>query len=147
MCCMQTAKRNIRRAVHGRPVCGASHTRLPTFTNVGVDFLGPFEFKCARRTAKRYGIIFTCLNIRAVHLEVVHSLDTSSCINAIRRFIASRGHVKFMQSDNGTNLIRAEKELKEATKGLDDVHIKDTLARKGITWTCGPTMAAFGRHI
>lgn len=48
--------------------------------------------------AKRYGVIFTCLAIRAIHLEVAPSLDTDACLNAIRRFIARRGQVKEMYS-------------------------------------------------
>ncbi|KAI3364901.1 hypothetical protein L3Q82_001085 [Scortum barcoo] len=121
----------------------------PPFINVGVDFFGPFEVKCGRKTVKRYGVIFACLNIRAVHLEVAYSLDIHSCINAIRRFIARRGQVKLMRSDNGTNLVRAERELRDALKELDDVHIKDTLLKRGITWAFNPpqvpTMVAYGR--
>jgi len=49
-----------------------------------------------RSVVKRYGVIFTCLSIRAVHLEVAFSMDTDSCINAIRRFVARRGPVKTM---------------------------------------------------
>ncbi|XP_026012642.1 uncharacterized protein LOC113014968 [Astatotilapia calliptera] len=40
-----------------------------------------------------------------IHLEVAHSLDTGSCINAIRRFICRRGQVKEIRSDNGTNFV------------------------------------------
>ena len=83
----------------------------PPFTNVGVDFFSPFEIRRGRTNLKRYGVIFTCLNIRAVHLEVAHTLNTDSCINAIRRFVARRGTVETMTSDNGTNLVRAEREL------------------------------------
>lgn len=64
------------------------------FTRTGMDFFGPFSIKSGRSTVKRYGVIFTCLNIRALHLEVAYSLDTDSCINSIRRFIARRGPVK-----------------------------------------------------
>ncbi|KAI3377246.1 hypothetical protein L3Q82_008479, partial [Scortum barcoo] len=59
-----------------------------------------------------------------------------------------QGEVKLMRSDNGTNLIRAEGELMDALKELD-VHIKDTLLKKGITWAFNPpqvpTMVAYGR--
>ena len=40
---------------------------------------------------KRYGVLFTCLSIQAILIEVVYSLDTDSFINAFRRFIARRG--------------------------------------------------------
>ncbi|XP_043956787.1 uncharacterized protein LOC122822295 [Gambusia affinis] len=80
----------------------------PPFTNTGVDFFGPIEIKRGRSNVKRYGVLFTCLAIRAVHIEVAHSLDTDSCINAIRRFMCRRGQVMVLRSDNGTNFVGAE---------------------------------------
>ena len=85
----------------------------PPFTYVGVDYFGPFYVKRARSRVKRYGVIFTCLIIRAVHVEVAHSLDTDSFINALRRFMARRGTPKEIRSDNGTNFTSAESELKQ----------------------------------
>lgn len=62
----------------------------PLFTNVDihVDLFDPFETRRGRTNLKCYGVTFTCLNFRAVHLEVAHKLNTNSCINAIRRFVA-----------------------------------------------------------
>lgn len=50
------------------------------FTYVGIDFFGPLLVVVGRHKEKRWGILFTCLTIRAIHIEVAHSLDTSSCI-------------------------------------------------------------------
>jgi transposase InsO family protein len=114
----------------------------PPFTRVGMDYFGPFELKSGRSTVKRYGVIFTCLNTRAVHLEVSFSLDTDSCIDAVRRFIARRGKPKFIRSDNGTNLVGAEKELREAIKTWNVNQIHSHLSQSGIEWTFNPPSAS-----
>ncbi|KAL7826262.1 hypothetical protein SRHO_G00340000 [Serrasalmus rhombeus] len=72
---------------------------LSPFTHVGIDYFGPIEVKKGRGTAKRYGVIFTCLVSRAIHLEVANSLDTDACINALRRFICRRGPVATIRTD------------------------------------------------
>ena len=71
-------------------------TPAPPFTFVGVDVFGPWQI-ITRRTRggaacnKRWAVIFTCLTVRAIHIELIESLDTSSFINALRRFLAIRG--------------------------------------------------------
>ena len=73
----------------------------PSFSHVGTDLFGPFLTKTNRSRTKRYGVIFTCLAVRAIHLEIAYSLDTSSFIQALRRFIARRGPVVEIKSYNG----------------------------------------------
>ena len=63
----------------------------PSFTYVGINCLGPFQVKHGRSSAKRYGVLFTCLTVCAVHVEVTNSLDTDSFLNALLCFIARRG--------------------------------------------------------
>ena len=57
--------------------------------------------------------LLTCLTTRAVHIEVVRSLDTDSCLVAIKRSIARRGKPTTIISDNGTNFVGSARELKE----------------------------------
>ncbi|KAL7825869.1 hypothetical protein SRHO_G00336070 [Serrasalmus rhombeus] len=79
---------------------------------------------------------------RAVHLEVAHTMDTDSCVNAFRRFITRRGEVKELRSDNGTNLISAEKEFREALKSWNIEQIERSLIQKGVKWTFNPPAGA-----
>ena len=60
----------------------------PPFTYAGVDYFEPMEVKQGRSRVKRYGCLFTCLVVRAVHIEIAYSLDVDSMINALRRFIS-----------------------------------------------------------
>ena len=82
----------------------------PPFSNIGVDVFGPWEV-ITRKTrggaanSKRWAVLFTCLSTRAVHIEVLESMSTSSFINAFRRLVALRGKVNIIRSDQATNFI------------------------------------------
>ena len=82
--------------------------------------------------------MFTCLAIRAVHLEIVPGLDSDSCLNAIARFIARRGKPKTILSDNGTNFVGAEREMREYLKDWNTENITQSLVQEGITWRFNP---------
>lgn len=79
------------------------------FTFVGIDYFGPLYVTVGRRKVKRWGALFTCLTVRAVRLEIAHSLDTSSCVMCINNFMARRGTPREIFTDNGTNLKGASK--------------------------------------
>ncbi len=112
-------------------------TVVPPFSHVGLDVFGPWSIT-SRRTrggsadSKRWVVIFSCLSTRAVHLEVIESMSTSSFINALRRFLAVRGPVKHFRSDRGTNFIGACRELNINT---DDPELKGYLQEQGCTWS------------
>lgn len=93
---------------------------LRPFSFVGVDYLGPVTVTVGRRCEKRWIVVFTCLVVRAIHLEVAHSLTTQSCLMAIRRFICRRGPPLEIFSDNGTNLKGASKELLANVRAIDE---------------------------
>ena len=65
-------------------------------------------------------------------------LWTDLFINALWRFIAKRGQIKELRSDNGTNLIGAERELIRGIEGWNLEKINDVLSLKGIKWTFNP---------
>lgn len=102
------------------------------FTYTGVDCFGPFGVRRGRTKVKRYGVLFTCLNIRAIHLEVASSLNTESFINALRKFIARRGQPEEIRSDNGGNFVSGEKELREAVRDWNQSQIHKFLLQRSI---------------
>ncbi|XP_038594061.1 uncharacterized protein LOC119917719 [Micropterus salmoides] len=113
----------------------------PPFTYVGIDVFGPWSIS-TRRTrggqaeSKRWAIMFSCMSSRAVHIEVIEAMDTSSCINALRRFFALRGPAKQLLSDCGNNFIGARKEL-----GMDK-RLQKFLSEQGCIWEFNPPHAS-----
>ena len=76
----------------------------PPFTCCWIDMFGPCVMTQRKNEIKRYGAMIICMASRAVHIEITHSLNSDSFIQALRRAIARRGNIKVLYSDNGTNL-------------------------------------------
>ncbi|XP_074608709.1 uncharacterized protein LOC141863129 [Acropora palmata] len=104
----------------------------PPFTTVGVDCFGPFHSRPARSLVKRYGVIFTCMTIRAVHIEIAHSLGTDSFLPTLRCFIARRGQVQELRSDNGTNFTSGKRELRESIQAWNHDNIHEKMLQRNI---------------
>lgn len=115
---------------------------LQAFTNASVDFAGPFITKQGRGKSrqKRYLCVFTCLATRAVHLEIAMGLDTDSFLNAFYRMVNRRGLPKSITSDNGTNFIGSEKELRKLAECLDKNKIQKKTADRGVEWHFNPPL-------
>ncbi|KAK3751652.1 hypothetical protein QZH41_005869 [Actinostola sp. cb2023] len=71
---------------------------------------------------------------RAVHLEVANTLETDSYINALRRFICRRGPVRLLRSDQGTNLVGAKRELRDALSEMDRDRVKAEMLKSNCDW-------------
>ena len=57
----------------------------PPFHYTSCDYFGPITVKVGRnKTTKHYGVIFTCLNTRAVHLEVATDCSAMEFIPTLR---------------------------------------------------------------
>ena len=114
---------------------------LPSFTHTGVDYFGPIYVKSGRKTEKRYGVLFTCMTSRAVHIEIVHSLETDAYIMAMQRMVSRRGRPAHIWSDNGTNFVGEEREIQDALKRLNKERIIDELSQHGVQWHFNPPAA------
>lgn len=97
----------------------------PPFTYSGMDCFGPFHVKDGRKELKRYGLLFTCMCSRAIHIVVLDDLSTDAFLNALRCFIAIRGNVSQLQSDQGTNFLEARNEFQELMKGIEQECVKE----------------------
>lgn len=115
----------------------------PPFSYVGLDVFGPWEVT-TRRTrgghanSKRWAVLFSCMSTRAVHIEVIETLSSSSFINALRRFFSIRGPAKQLRSDCGTNFVGASKELKLESPKPGDTSVDDYLREQRCSWVFNP---------
>lgn len=119
----------------------------PPFSFVGVDTFGPWNIVVPKTRGhkvnrKRWAIMFTCLVSRAVHIEVVEEMSSSSFINALRRFISMRGPVRQFRSDRGTNFIGAVNELGIPAVLIENQDTQSFLAENRTTWIFNPPHAS-----
>ena len=82
----------------------------------------------------RYVAMFTCLSSRAIHTETTTEMSTDSFINALRRFLSRRGYVKSIRSDNGTNFVGAETELRQGWEEMNHEKISEFLLSEKCDW-------------
>lgn len=111
----------------------------PPFTYVSLEVFGPWEVishrtRGGKANSKRWAVMFTCLCVRAVHIEVIETLSASSFINALWRFFSIRGHAAQIRSDRGTNFTDASKELNLK----DDADMHSYLQDQQCTWIFNP---------
>ena len=59
------------------------------FTFTGLDYLGPFYVK-GHATKKVWICLFTCVTVRAKHLEVVNDMAAEQFLMPLRGFISRR---------------------------------------------------------
>ena len=102
------------------------------FEVVGVDFAGPLKYrKSKKQEGKAYLIVYACSLTRALHLEVLTTMETTEFLGSLKRFIARRGRPKKIYSDNGGTFVAAAKWLRTVMK---DERVSNFLARGEIKW-------------
>ncbi|XP_048000992.1 uncharacterized protein LOC125237829 isoform X1 [Leguminivora glycinivorella] len=73
------------------------------FTYVGTDYLGPLLVNNGNGSCKRWISLYTCLAVRAIHLEVVKDLTAEEGLLALKRMISARGVPTLITSDNAAH--------------------------------------------
>ena len=114
----------------------------PPFSNVGIDFAGPLlvKGKDKHEAVKTYVCLFTCAATRAVHLELVDSLNVETFIRAFRRFCARRGLPALLITDNAKTFKSASTEVK---KLLRSPRLSEYFVLRGVKWRFIPELSPF----
>ncbi|XP_053391269.1 uncharacterized protein LOC128554075 [Mercenaria mercenaria] len=113
--------------------------QAPPFTYVRVDMFGPWHI-VSRKTrggqanSKRWEILFTCLCVRAIHIEIVEDMTASAFLNALRWFVSIRGKVKQFRSARGTNFVGSMEDARIDAINIEERDVKKFLFESGTTW-------------
>ena len=81
------------------------------FQCTGLAYFDPLYIKCGNHADRRKVSVclFTCVTVRAIHLEIVAHLSAEKCLLALWRFIARRGKPQQIVLDNACTLIQINK--------------------------------------
>jgi hypothetical protein len=145
--CYRTNPKAMTPVMGNLPACRLQPCR--PFIKSGVDYAGPFIIKEGvykrKRLLKAYIALFVCMTTKAVHIELVSDLTTDAFLATLKRFIARRGIVTDLFSDNGTNFVGANNELHNLEQlfkiQINGEKIVNTLANDQITWHFIPPRA------
>lgn len=113
------------------PLPHARSNPAPPFAVTGLDFAGPLYNKDG---SKCYIALFTCATTRCIHLELVSDMTSGNFLLAFRRFVARRGIVQKIFSDNAKTFKKAEAELKQLLKSLLNPEVTRYFGELQISW-------------
>ena len=105
--------------------------KTPPFYHCGIDVFGHFNIRHGKATRANPGVqkvwvlLLSCLYSRAIHLEILDSMDTPSFKLAFNRFQAIRGDCVYLRSDAGSNFMGARNEQLQDQSIVPDNVIKD----------------------
>jgi len=111
---------------------------MPPFYSTVVDLFGPLFISGSvnkRSTGKAWGVILVCMSTSLAHVEIAETYSTESFLMAVRRFMALHGAPKRFQSDQGTQLVAASKQM--ATWDWTAVH--ELAEKEKAEWLIVPT--------
>ncbi|XP_071150570.1 uncharacterized protein [Mytilus edulis] len=105
------------------------------FTYTGVDYFGPIFVKSDTGSKKVWVCLYTCLVVRAIHMELMQDMSAEEFLLGFRRFIARWGIPKQIISDNGSQFKLASNTLEEAWNGVTvNSAVQTYMTNEGIQW-------------
>lgn len=102
---------------HSYPVDKVNFSR--PYQHVGIDFTGHIFIKSGSSHVKMYLLVFACLNIRAIHLELIPDMSCASFLLAFTRFCNFYSIPEAVYSDNASTFLQAMGVLSKS-KANDD---------------------------
>ena len=129
------------RRFEGKPYSAPAPPPLPDFrvkmdvpfNSTGVDFAGPLYVRAIGncQSTKAWICLYTCCTVRAIHLDLVPDLTTSSFLRSLKRFTARRGLPRRFVSDNGKTFKAAAKAIQAIVKSRE---VQEHLTGLGVEW-------------
>jgi len=110
------------------------------YDHTGIDFTGQVFVKLGGEVRRVYILVFTCLNIRAVHLEVLPDMSCQQFLLAFVRFTNAHNIPSSIYSDNASTFIQALGILSETSLDND---FSDYMLKYGIKHVRIPLYAAW----
>ncbi|GFS66560.1 uncharacterized protein NPIL_53281 [Nephila pilipes] len=93
----------------------------PPLTVTGIDFTG-LNFRSEKDSQQKFYItLFTCVDTRALHNELITDMTTKRFISSLRRFLARWGSCKVVILDNAKSFKTTDNILKEFSKIIVDL--------------------------
>ncbi|KRY44811.1 hypothetical protein T03_3023 [Trichinella britovi] len=133
--CRRVAARPFQQRMGDLPAIRVNPAR--PFSNVGIVFVGPLLIRSESSKSvikKAYICLFTCMVVRAIHLELVPDQTIESFLRALRRFVARRGRPDTIQSDNFRTFHQANAFLKHLFSGRNWETVQRHLASERVEW-------------
>ena len=78
---------------------------IKPFLHTGIDYTSHVWVKEGNGLKKMYLLVFTCLNVRAIHIELIDDMSTHSLILALIRFCNIFGVPSHIYSDNAKSFV------------------------------------------
>ena len=121
-------------------------TENSPWKHIALDYIGPVnvrDIRNKRLTVKVYPILYTCLQTRALHVNLAMGYSTDQFFTAYDDFVTLRGCLATVFSDAGSQLIKASKLVEDPSNEVSWSQIAQSTAKQGTVWTTAPPGAQF----